>query len=77
MIKRFCDVCQSLMTDANTLTDGTTRSRLAADIQRNGVRLKVEVIHSLDGTANAGDVCKYCVLMALLAADDRPSQGDA
>lgn len=72
MIKRYCDCCQSEMTESNTPKMGGTSSRLAAEIVRNGVRLGVEVIHSTNGASNSGDVCKYCILDALAKLDDRP-----
>jgi hypothetical protein len=72
MIRRYCDCCKTEMTPSNTPQFGTTGSRLAAMIQRNGVKLGVEVIQTVDGVGNGGDVCKHCILDALYAMDDRP-----
>lgn len=62
------------MTERNTPKLGANGSRMAADIQRSGVKLGVEIIQSVDGTSNAGDVCKYCILDALYRLDDRPKE---
>ena len=72
MIKRYCDLCKELMTDDNTPNFGGNCSRLAAVIEKNGVKLEVEVIQTVDGVSNAGDICKHCVLDALYKLDDRP-----
>lgn len=52
--------------------DGMNGSRLKAVVQKDGVRVGVEVIQSLDGVANKGDVCNYCILDALAQLDKRP-----
>jgi hypothetical protein len=66
------------MTEANTPKFGTNGGRLAADVRtREKVLLQVEVIQSLNGTSNAGDVCKYCILDALRRLDDRPRNASA
>jgi hypothetical protein len=71
MIRRYCDSCKAEMTQANTPCFGTTGDRLAVKINRNGVELGVEVLQIVDGTANAGDICKHCILDALYEMDDR------
>jgi hypothetical protein len=72
MIKRFCDCCKAEMTEANSPRFGTTGDRMAVKINRDGVELGVEVLQMVNGTANAGDICKHCILDALYAMDDRP-----
>lgn len=75
MIRRYCDLCGAEMTDANTPRWGTSHGRLEAALKRKGETvLKVEVIQSVNGTSNAGDVCKYCILDALYRLDDRPKE---
>lgn len=71
MIKRFCDCCGHEITEANEC-DGGTCGRLGATLSRNGVKLDIEVLIAKDGTNNAGDFCKHCVLDALQKLDDRP-----
>lgn len=73
MIRRFCDVCKDEITDKNSTSKlGHPLGRMQVRIKRKGVDYGVEVIHSTNGTSNAGDVCMYCVLDALRELDDRP-----
>ena len=72
MIKHFCDCCKKEMTPEITPKGGCNGARLDTEVKVKGIRLKVEVITSLDGTGNAGDFCKYCILDALQELDDRP-----
>ena len=76
MIRYYCDVCKQEMISYLFVEEGMNGGRLAAKIERNGVSLAVEVIHTKDGVSNQGDVCKYCILDALFAADDRPKPKD-
>ncbi len=72
MIKRFCDICGTEITKDNSIVSEIPGGRLGASIKKNGAELKVEILTSVDGTANKGDVCKHCVLDALYKLDDRP-----
>jgi len=72
MTKYFCDACGKEMGEGNSPGGGQNSGRLEATIRRGGRALKVEVIHSTDGCANAGLYCKYCILDALREIDDRP-----
>ena len=73
MIRRYCDCCKQEMVTVLGVREGINGlGRLSATIERGGVKLGVEVIQSTNGTSNSGDVCKYCILDALLALDDRP-----
>lgn len=73
MIKHFCDGCLEEITDRNRAAGGHLSSqRLGAEIKGRGNKLlKVEVITSSNETANQGLFCKYCILDALYALDDR------
>jgi len=79
MVKRFCDLCKAEITKENTAMSAGAMSpgRMTAQIDRKGVSLKVEILQTLSGCANAGDVCKYCLLDALYALDDRLKAKDA
>jgi len=72
MIKRYCDICGEEMLAHNSPSNGYTSARLEATIKKGDTELKVEVIQSMNGTSNTGDVCKYCILDALYKLDDRP-----
>jgi hypothetical protein len=72
MIKRFCDICGNEITKDSSIVSSAPGERLGATIKKNGAELKVEILTSVDGTANKGDVCKHCVLDALYRLDDRP-----
>lgn len=71
MIKRYCDICGKEMSISNTPCEGRTGSRIAATAKHLNAKLEVEVVVSVDGGANCGDVCKYFVLDALYSLDDR------
>jgi hypothetical protein len=68
MTKTFCDVCGRELDDQNAPRLGANGSRLQATVGR----LTVEVVNTLDGATNTGDVCRHCILDALYALDDRP-----
>ncbi len=72
MTKYYCDCCEKEITESNCLEGGQNSGRLAAEIKRNGFKLKVEILTSKDDRANEGLFCKYCVLDALYRLDDRP-----
>ncbi len=71
MIHRYCDCCGEEITDTNRIRFDHERLRGEIRSKRGHVLLRVEVITAMNGTWNAGDFCKYCVLDALYAADDR------
>jgi hypothetical protein len=74
-IRYFCDGCGQEITDKNACHGGhILKDRLGATLERNGRKLKVEVLIETNGTSNTGDWCKYCVLFALNQLDDRPRQ---
>lgn len=73
MIKTFCDACGQEITEQLALSQGRSGDRLAATLSRGGKTLSVEVLTSLNSTANAGQFCKHCVLDALYKLDDRPT----
>ena len=73
MIKYFCDCCGNQIVSADVdRGDRTELGRLTATIKRGNATLKVEVLESKDGCANAGQFCRYCVLDAFNTLDDRP-----
>lgn len=77
MIKEYCDSCETEITDKNRADGGRIHcpeSRLGCEVpskKRGGPVLRVEIITSSNGTANNGHFCKYCILDALKALDDR------
>lgn len=73
MTKYFCDGCEKEVTKDNDAHGGfNTTGRLGTTLQRGGHEIKIEVLTSMDGTANNGLFCRHCVLDALLKLDDRP-----
>lgn len=73
MIRRFCDVCGSELTDKNTPCAGQNGGRIECEVKGKTGTLKVEVQHAINGTWNAGEVCKYCIIDAVNDVDDRPT----
>ena len=82
MTKHFCDKCSDEITEKNECNGGNVvGSRLGTTIKFRPKgrliidpedRFTVEILTSFNGTANAGEFCKYCVLDALYKLDDRP-----
>lgn len=63
------------MTEQNTPRSGKSGGRVATVRGKgiaDGAKLEIEIMHYWNGTANAGDVCKYCLIDALRELDDRP-----
>jgi hypothetical protein len=73
MKRVFCDICEQEIGKHNQIPEG---GRLKAELSSpSGVdTLQVEVLTGLNGTLNAGDFCKYCVVDALSKIDDRPKK---
>lgn len=71
MIKRYCDCCGDEIIDRNKIDDNL--SRLTGALRKPGGTslLKVQVITAKDSSWNKGEFCKYCVIDALMKADDR------
>jgi len=74
MIKTFCDICRTEITADNKVDPNLEHNRLKTTLEAELTRLEVEVVHSIDGAPNHGDVCKYCILDALYTLDDRPTK---
>ena len=79
MIRRYCDCCKAEMPDgAPGAKEGQgSLGRLSATVLLKDVKVGVEVIRSVNGVTNGGDVCKYCILDALYELDDRPKAPEA
>jgi hypothetical protein len=76
MIRTYCDGCEKEITEANACAGGPIHCdwRLGTTVKKRGKKLLVEVIITTDDVANTGHWCKYCVLDALYALDDRVKQ---
>ena len=77
MTKFFCDICGQEITPATRAAGSADATRLTSTICGKGAniknRLTVEVTTGLNDTWNAGHFCKYCILEAVNAVDDRPT----
>ena len=68
-VKYFCDGCGAEVTEENQCAGGPmySKDRLGGEVvAKSGARLKVEILTSLNGTANAGCFCKHCVVQAII-----------
>jgi len=74
-VKHFCDLCGVEITDANKANLHSDNFRMKASVNENGVTLTTEIMTSKDGTTNAGDFCKYCIIDCINTLDDRPVIG--
>ena len=73
MIRRFCDVCDNELTSDNAITG--EKGRLTSEVHpKAGGFLMFEVHTGHNGSWNAGDFCKYCVIDAINKLDDRGRQ---
>lgn len=72
MIKYFCDCCGDEIAERDT-KERNPLARLTAKLKRGNAELHVEVIETKNGTSNAGQFCRYCVIDALRELDDRPT----
>lgn len=73
MTRYFCDGCGQEITPKNEASGGHhLDSRLGIAVEKGGHKLRVEIIQTMDDVGNAGLFCKYCILDALNALDDRP-----
>lgn len=63
--KRFCDGCDRLM------ADGMDYYELAPTLKRHGKGAKPKLLVRVDDGGD-WDICKYCILDAFAALDDRP-----
>jgi hypothetical protein len=67
-VRYYCDGCGAEVTEKNECAGGPiyVKSRFGGEIvAKSGVKLKVEIITSLDGVANAGCFCRHCVVQAI------------
>ena len=70
MIHHACDICGTMMTPDTTPNGGANHGRIEG-IYRGVRPLGVEIITSIDGVANGGDVCRDCVFDAVASLDPR------
>ena len=78
MIRHYCDVCDNEITDENRISGGAGRLARLGHESRPGLQhtMMFEVtIGTIDGAWNSGDFCKYCVIDAINALDDRAKAG--
>ena len=76
MIRYFCDCCGEEIAVRDT-KQRNPLGRLTAKLKHGASELQVEVLETKDGTSNAGEFCRYCVLDALQKLDDRPVRHNA
>ena len=76
MIRRYCDRCNEEITDRNKIEDLGRVKTFVQSVDKTK-RLSVEIITSKNGTYNEGDFCKYCVIDAVNALDDRTVEEEA
>ena len=73
MIKYFCDICGDEITKGNSYDDERLKAtNHARHGGTTGAVLNIEIITGKNGTSNAGNFCKYCVIDTVLKLDDRP-----
>lgn len=73
MIQRLCDVCGDVI-DRNYITERfkeTSTHRHPTDRFKD-VKVTVEIMAGINGTTNAGEICKGCLIDAVAYHDDRP-----
>lgn len=69
MIRRFCDICGDEIFSNHT-------GRVKGDWYKNSTRLDVAVVVSVNGAANAGDVCYRCIFEALRSIEKKRFPGE-
>jgi hypothetical protein len=77
MIRIYCDLCLSEITDTNAPTGSpVSHNRLGGTQPWNGAPERgffiFEVCTGLKDTWNEGHFCKYCIIDAVNELDDRP-----
>jgi len=73
MIKHFCDVCSGELTDKNSIP-GEREITGKYEDKKSGNTVNFKVTIGLNDAWKKGDICKYCVLMAIASLDDRPKE---
>lgn len=68
-VKHFCDHCGDALGVHNEVPVTAARACFTSEPKKG---LMFSVTTGLDGTWNAGDFCKYCIIDAICNADDRP-----
>ena len=68
MIRHYCDSCGREVTKENECAGGPLycKDRFGGEVvTKSGAKLKVEILTSLNGTANDGCFCRDCVVAAI------------
>lgn len=72
MIRRYCDVCDKQIDQSYTGTSTLGREHTFR-LPGGGIkRLQVTVTAALVGPVDLGDVCRDCVMDAVMTLDTRP-----
>ncbi len=61
--RHYCDICRKRMCNKESLR-----------VKRMLGRVRVEIMHFLDETANKGDVCHACILQAVTKGKPAPKK---
>lgn len=69
-IQRFCDGCGTNI--ERDYVSNRLESERTFRLDGKRVIVKVECMVTVDGTTNAGDICRDCVIDTVNAADTRP-----
>jgi len=73
MIKTFCDICGVEITNENFYHSDHTFANYKDS--NNGNQLSVKIITGNGKYFNQGHFCKYCIIDAVMSADDRTKRG--
>ena len=74
MIKHFCDICGNEITDVNTMISQTLTTALTNSSKETIMKVVINPANgfSFESEENGNcEVCKYCVLDAIIRLDDR------
>ena len=74
-IRRFCDCCGHEI-EKSCASERLEPEKTFRFPDAKRVTVKVECLVTINGTANAGDICRSCVIDTVLMADTRPAHAD-
>jgi len=74
MVRNFCDCCGNELTSDNVPSGPENRGMLCGKTPNTGKlpSFQWEVLVGMNGIWNDGELCKYCIIDLVNAADDRP-----